>query len=53
MSQALQNQVNELEGKVKRLTEQVEQLSKLLKPASPDLLQPKRRGRPPNGHMQP
>ncbi len=52
MSQALQNQVNELEGKVKRLTEQVEQLSKLLKPASPDLLQ-KRRGRPPNGHMQP
>ena len=55
MSQAQQNQIDELRNKVQELAQQVNELSKLLKPASPELLNPKRRGRPPNntGHMHP
>lgn len=56
MSQAQQNQIDELRVKVQELAKHVQELTALLKPASPDLLQPKRRGRPPNqppGHMQP
>lgn len=56
MSIALQNQVDELEAKVIKLTQQMQELTKLLKPVTADTIQHKRRGRPPNqptGHMQP
>lgn len=56
MSIALQNQVDSLEVKVKKLVEQVEQLSKMLRPVTADTIEHPRRGRPPknpNGHMQP
>lgn len=55
MSIALQNQVDELEAKVIKLTQQMQELTKLLKPITADTIQHKRRGRPPNqsGHMQP
>lgn len=55
MSIALQNQVDELEIKVKKLIEQVEQHNRMLKPITADTVEHPRRGRPPKvqGHMQP
>lgn len=55
MSMAQQNQIDELKTKVQELAKQVQELSSLLKPASQDMLQPKRLGRPPKvqGHIKP
>lgn len=54
MSQAQQNQIDELRNDVNKLIRQMQELTALLKPASPEIIQPKRRGRPPNiGHIQP
>ena len=55
MSMAQQNQIDELKTKVQELARQVQELSSLLKPASSEMLRPKRLGRPPKvqGHIQP
>lgn len=50
MSQAQQNQIDELRIKVQELAKQVQELNSLLKPAPIELLKPKRKY---TRHIQP